>query len=428
MQSALNNTLYFDDYGDFQGMDDRASGIARNADGIVQALEQEVGPTRLLMELTAGQGTVIGSTFEEMAELIERMQSLVGAEISPEQLAIHIRKLQEEWRTLHRGAGEDDSEEEERFKALANKAYEPCKVHFAAKAAQRAENRAHREALLTRLAEYTTTLTGDSPNWRRVIQTLVEARREWRQYAPVDQDIAEALNKATAGADMCLTRLPIGWNARYRQLRHPLDHIGSDGGAGLGSGPGMAIGAAYAGHLGVTTTSGPGVDLKAEAMGLAVSIELPLLLIDVQRGGPSTGLPTKTEAADLDIAMYGRHAEAPLPIVAAYDRKKDTFGVYFFDGAGARFQNGAYACAGSGSERIRGIFEYLARTKGPWQERDLESVLADGLEMLDIAAEMDSATGGFERVLPVVRVLDRDGNRPIPQEQLRKAADVILKR
>ncbi|MFM7060213.1 MAG: 2-oxoacid:acceptor oxidoreductase subunit alpha [Actinomycetes bacterium] len=81
---------------------------------------------------------------------------------------------------------------------------------------------------------------------------------------------------------------------------------------------GMAIGASYAGHLGVTTTSGPGVDLKSESMGLAVSIELPMLLIDVQRGGPSTGLPTKTEQADLMLAMYGRHGEAPMPIVAAY--------------------------------------------------------------------------------------------------------------
>lgn len=84
------------------------------------------------------------------------------------------------------------------------------------------------------------------------------------------------------------------------------------------SAAGMAIGAAYAGHLAVTTTSGPGVDLKSESMGLAVSIELPLLLIDVQRGGPSTGLPTKTEQADLMLAMYGRHGEAPLPIIAAY--------------------------------------------------------------------------------------------------------------
>jgi 2-oxoglutarate ferredoxin oxidoreductase subunit alpha len=80
---------------------------------------------------------------------------------------------------------------------------------------------------------------------------------------------------------------------------------------------GVAIGAAFAGQLGVTATSGPGVDLKSEALGLAVSLELPLILVDVQRGGPSTGLPTKTEQADLLLAMYGRHGEAPLPIIAA---------------------------------------------------------------------------------------------------------------
>jgi 2-oxoglutarate/2-oxoacid ferredoxin oxidoreductase subunit alpha len=79
----------------------------------------------------------------------------------------------------------------------------------------------------------------------------------------------------------------------------------------------VAIGAAFAGQLGVTATSGPGLDLKAEALGLAVSLELPLVLVDVQRGGPSTGLPTKTEQSDLLLAMYGRHGEAPLPIVAA---------------------------------------------------------------------------------------------------------------
>jgi 2-oxoglutarate ferredoxin oxidoreductase subunit alpha len=80
---------------------------------------------------------------------------------------------------------------------------------------------------------------------------------------------------------------------------------------------GVAIGGAFAGQLGVTATSGPGVDLKSESLGLAVSMELPLVLVDVQRGGPSTGLPTKTEQADLLLAMYGRHGEAPLPIVAA---------------------------------------------------------------------------------------------------------------
>src|ERR1700741_166944 len=78
-----------------------------------------------------------------------------------------------------------------------------------------------------------------------------------------------------------------------------------------------AIGAAYAGELALTTTSGPGMALKTEAMGLAVAVELPLIICDIQRGGPSTGLPTKTEQADLLQAMYGRNSEAPIPVVAA---------------------------------------------------------------------------------------------------------------
>jgi len=83
------------------------------------------------------------------------------------------------------------------------------------------------------------------------------------------------------------------------------------------AGVGSALGAAFGGSLGVTTTSGPGLDLKSEMIGLAISLELPLIIVDVQRGGPSTGLPTKTEQADLLHAMYGRHGEAPLPIIAA---------------------------------------------------------------------------------------------------------------
>ncbi len=78
-----------------------------------------------------------------------------------------------------------------------------------------------------------------------------------------------------------------------------------------------AIGASYAGLLGVTTTSGPGLALKSEAMSLAMILEIPLLIIDVQRGGPSTGLPTKTEQSDLLFALHGRHGESPLPIIAA---------------------------------------------------------------------------------------------------------------
>ena len=78
-----------------------------------------------------------------------------------------------------------------------------------------------------------------------------------------------------------------------------------------------AIGAAYAGALAITTTSGPGMALKTEAMGLAVAVEIPLVICDIQRGGPSTGLPTKTEQADLLQAMFGRNSEAPIPVIAA---------------------------------------------------------------------------------------------------------------
>ncbi|MEV1248599.1 2-oxoacid:acceptor oxidoreductase subunit alpha [Nonomuraea sp. NPDC050022] len=82
------------------------------------------------------------------------------------------------------------------------------------------------------------------------------------------------------------------------------------------AGVGAALGAAFGGALGVTTTSGPGVALKAETVGLAVTTELPLLIVDVQRAGPSTGMPTKTEQTDLLMAMFGRNGESPLPIVA----------------------------------------------------------------------------------------------------------------
>jgi 2-oxoglutarate/2-oxoacid ferredoxin oxidoreductase subunit alpha len=79
---------------------------------------------------------------------------------------------------------------------------------------------------------------------------------------------------------------------------------------------GMALGAAFGGRLGVTATSGPGLDLKAETIGLAVALELPLVIVDVQRAGPSTGMPTKTEQSDLLAALHGRHGESPIPVIA----------------------------------------------------------------------------------------------------------------
>jgi 2-oxoglutarate ferredoxin oxidoreductase subunit alpha len=79
---------------------------------------------------------------------------------------------------------------------------------------------------------------------------------------------------------------------------------------------GIALGAAFGGKLGVTATSGPGMDLKTETIGLAVALELPMVVIDVQRAGPSTGMPTKTEQSDLLMALHGRHGESPLPVIA----------------------------------------------------------------------------------------------------------------
>src|SRR5882762_1559209 len=89
-----------------------------------------------------------------------------------------------------------------------------------------------------------------------------------------------------------------------------------------------AIGAAYGGSIGVTTTSGPGMALKAEAMGLAVMLEIPLLICDIQRGGPSTGLPTKTEQSDLLQAYYGRNGECPMPVISA-STPNDCFGAVY---------------------------------------------------------------------------------------------------
>jgi len=110
-----------------------------------------------------------------------------------------------------------------------------------------------------------------------------------------------------------------------------------------------------------------------------------------------------------------------IPIIAAYDERADEFGVFFFDGAGASFENNSYACAGSGSERIRGVFEYIARTKGRWETRPYEEVLVDGLRMLDIAADLDSATGGFNKVLPIGKILTAEGIEVLGEQALKKA-------
>jgi 2-oxoglutarate ferredoxin oxidoreductase subunit alpha len=128
-----------------------------------------------------------------------------------------------------------------------------------------------------------------------------------------------------------------------------------------------AIGAAFAGNLSVTTTSGPGVSLKTEALGLAVISELPLVVVNVQRAGPSTGLPTKTEQADLNQALYGRHGEAPMVVMAA-SSPDDCF--YF-----------SYKAAKIALEHVTPVMllsdTYLASGTSPWkvpEEDELEEI------------------------------------------------------
>src|SRR5206468_5330111 len=124
------------------------------------------------------------------------------------------------------------------------------------------------------------------------------------------------------------------------------------------------IGAAFGGHLGFTTTSGPGVDLKAEALGLAVNLELPLVLIDIQRGGPSTGLPTKTEQTDLLQAMYGRHGEAPLPIVAAMTPAQWFYAVIEAARIALKYRTPVILLSET----------YLANSSEPWRLPDVDSL------------------------------------------------------
>ncbi len=147
-----------------------------------------------------------------------------------------------------------------------------------------------------------------------------------------------------------------------------------------------AIGASYSGSLAVTTTSGPGIALKGEALGLAVMTELPLVVINVQRGGPSTGLPTKTEQSDLNQALYGRNGEAPMPVIAAA-----TPGDCFF---------AAYEACKAAVTHMTPVMlltdGYLANGSEPWNIPDL-----DELESIDVKfADKPNADGDF---LPYLR-------------------------
>jgi 2-oxoglutarate/2-oxoacid ferredoxin oxidoreductase subunit alpha len=155
----------------------------------------------------------------------------------------------------------------------------------------------------------------------------------------------------------------------------------------------MALGAAFAGHLGITATSGPGMDLKAETIGLAAILELPLVIIDVQRAGPSTGMPTKTEQTDLLMAIHGRHGESPLPVIAAATPAD---------------------CFESAVEAVRIAVRYrtpvillgdtfLANSSEPWR-------IPDASELPDIDPDFAQGPNHGDQFLPYLR--DERGTRP----------------
>jgi 2-oxoglutarate ferredoxin oxidoreductase subunit alpha len=155
----------------------------------------------------------------------------------------------------------------------------------------------------------------------------------------------------------------------------------------------MAVGAAFAGHLGITATSGPGMDLKAETIGLAAMLELPMVIVDVQRAGPSTGMPTKTEQTDLLMALHGRHGESPLPVIAPATPAD---------------------CFHSAVEAVRVAVRYrtpvillsdtfLANSSEPWR-------IPDTADLPDIDPRFAEGPNAGDEFLPYVR--DERGARP----------------
>ncbi|MGA4669408.1 2-oxoacid:acceptor oxidoreductase subunit alpha [Propionibacteriaceae bacterium Y1923] len=164
------------------------------------------------------------------------------------------------------------------------------------------------------------------------------------------------------------------------------------------AGVGAALGASFAGALGVTTTSGPGLALKGETIGLGVMTELPLVVVDVQRAGPSTGMPTKTEQADLLQAMYGRNGEAPVPVLAAKSPSDC-------------FDTALEACRIAIKYRTPVIMlsdGYLGNGAEPWQVPDLASI--EPIDPGFATGPNSVAADGTEQFLPYLR--DENGARP----------------
>ncbi|GIV14375.1 MAG: proteasome subunit beta [Fimbriimonadales bacterium] len=131
-------------------------------------------------------------------------------------------------------------------------------------------------------------------------------------------------------------------------------------------------------------------------------------------------------AANLPNALSG--IGIFVPILSAYDPATDSGRIFFYDVSGARFETQEYGAAGSGAERIRGVFDYITKTKGAFSARSLEEVLEEALLMLDIAADLDAATGGIDKVLPTARYASRDGVFEVPADTIRSIVQSLRAR
>ncbi|HET6383357.1 MAG TPA: proteasome subunit alpha [Armatimonadota bacterium] len=128
-------------------------------------------------------------------------------------------------------------------------------------------------------------------------------------------------------------------------------------------------------------------------------------------------------AQNFPSAMQGFGAF--IPILSAYDLDRREGRIFFYDAMGARFETDEFAAAGSGSERIRGSFDYIVRTKGLFRNMALDQAIIEALVLLDIAADLDSATGGYAKILPVAKTVSLDGVNEIPEADIRRAVEEV---
>ncbi|MFL6600110.1 MAG: DUF349 domain-containing protein [Steroidobacteraceae bacterium] len=182
-------------------------GVTGRAAGLRRAIEEKLPSAPALPAYLANQLQRLDTKLNELKdwksfsvtpkrlELMEEMEALVGATLDPPVLAERIKALQEQWRTLSKGAGESLEADWQRFHEAAQKAYQPCREYFEAQALVRQENLQHREALLARLAAFEAGHDWEQPDWRTVVRALRESKQQWRQYSPVDRAPGKALQE-----------------------------------------------------------------------------------------------------------------------------------------------------------------------------------------------------------------------------------------